>query len=174
MNKAVFLDRDNTIIYDAPYMADPGKVEIMPGVVKALRKFRQAGYMLIIVTNQSGIGRGMFTEEAMLQVHKKLRELFGSKGVSFDDIFYCPHSPEDNCECRKPLPGMLLEAAAKHNIDFAESIMIGDKIADVESGIASGCGNNIWLAYGRKPIEISGREFIIAEDLGEVAEKLLK
>lgn len=173
MEKAVFLDRDNTIIFDAPYMADPEKIKIMPGVVEALCQFREHGFMLIVVTNQSGVGRGIFTEDEMHQVHDRMKLLFGEKGIVFDDIFYCPHAPEESCECRKPLPGMILVAAAEHEVDLSQSIMIGDKPADVEAGIAAGCGKNVWLANGRKPIEIKNTEFIIAEDLKDAADKIL-
>lgn len=173
MNKALFLDRDNTIIFDAPYMADPDQVKIMPGVVEALKKFRQAGFLLIIVTNQSGIGRGMFSEQAMLKVHERMVEMFLTEGVDFEDILYCPHAPEDDCECRKPLPGMLIEAANRHRVEMSESVMVGDKAADVEAGIAAGCGKSVWLSHGRKHIEIENTEFIIAENLKEAAEKIL-
>jgi len=172
-NKALFIDRDNTIIYDAPYMADPENVKIMPKVTDALCEFRKAGYMLIIVTNQSGIGRGMFSEKEMFSVHQRMTELFNLENVAFDDILYCPHAPEEHCTCRKPLPGMLLEAAEKHNIDLSDSIMIGDKIADVDAGLAAGCKKNVWLSHGRKQIKGANKNFIITENLWEASLYLL-
>ena len=146
-------------------MADPDKVKIMPGVVDALCEFHKANYMLIVVTNQSGIARGCFCEEQMHEVNNKMRQLFNAENIVFDDILFCPHGPEDNCLCRKPKPKMLLEAAKKHNIDLAKSAMIGDKISDVEAGIAAGCGTNIWLSYGRERVDIYKGSFFIAESL---------
>jgi D-glycero-D-manno-heptose 1,7-bisphosphate phosphatase len=171
MNKALFLDRDNTIIYDSPYMADPDKVKIMTGVVDALCKFRKSGYMLIIVTNQSGIARGCFTEEEMHKVNRRMQELFESENIVFDDIFFCPHAPEGGCLCRKPAPGMLLAAVEKYDVDIAQSIMIGDKTSDIEAGIAAGCGTNIWLAHDRKKVD-PGNRFLIADNLIDAVEIL--
>jgi len=151
MKKALFLDRDGTIIFDEDYLADPDKVTIMPGAVEALCEFRNSGYMLIIISNQSGIARGIFSENEMDLVNLRVKELFKAEGVEFDDVLICPHSPEDNCECRKPSPKLLLESADKFNIDIAESAIIGDKVSDAECGIAAGCRYNIFLDNGKQP-----------------------
>jgi D-glycero-D-manno-heptose 1,7-bisphosphate phosphatase len=150
MKKAVFLDRDGTIILDKDYLADPEKVTIMPDAVETLCEFRKAGYMLIIISNQSGIARGIFTHSEMELVNKKVESLFRSENIEFDALLICPHAPEDNCECRKPLPKLLLDAASEFNINLADSAMIGDKISDAECGIAAGCRYNIFLDNGKQ------------------------
>ena len=151
MNKAVFLDRDGTLIVDADYLSDPNKVELIPDTAEPLRELRRKGYLLIIITNQSGIARGMFTENVMNAVNRKVCELFRAEGVEFDDILFCPHAPEDNCECRKPSPKLIEDAAKKFNIDLAKSAMIGDKVSDAECGIAAGCSCSIFLDNGKQP-----------------------
>ena len=151
MNKAVFLDRDGTVIVDKGYLADPSQVVVPPGVVEALCELRKSGYMLIIISNQSGIGRGIFDENDMQRINERMQEIFHEHGVEFDDIFFCPHAPEDNCECRKPSPELLLDAMKKYDIDPSSSVMIGDKLSDAEAGIAAGCGCNIFLNTGKQP-----------------------
>ena len=151
MNKAIFLDRDGTLIFDEEYLADPDKVALMPGAVEALCEFRNSGYMLIIISNQSGIGRGIFSEEEMKLVNKKVADLFKAKDLEFDAVLICPHAPEDNCECRKPSPKLLLDAAEQFSIDLANSAMIGDKLSDVQCGISAGCRFNIFLDNGKQP-----------------------
>lgn len=167
MNKAIFLDRDNTIIDDVPYAADPDKVVIMPGVVDALKAFRDAGYFLIVITNQSGIGRGLFTEEEMNLVNEKMELLFREFDIEFNDILYCPHSPEDNCECRKPSPKLIEAVAKKHNISLKDSVMIGDKVSDVESGIAAGCGVNILLKGVNKGYDNVPANVVLVDSITE-------
>ena len=167
MNKAIFLDRDGTLIFDEDYLADPEKVALMPGAVEALCEFRNSGYMLIIISNQSGIGRGIFSEKDMGLVNRKVAELFRVEGIEFDAVPICPHAPEDNCECRKPSPKLLLDAAEKFNIDLANSAMIGDKRSDVQCGIAAGCQFNIFLDNGKQsPPEIN--DVIIVKNLLEI------
>jgi D-glycero-D-manno-heptose 1,7-bisphosphate phosphatase len=167
MNKAIFLDRDNTIIDDVPYAADPDKVVIMPGVVATLKTFSEAGYILIVITNQSGIGRGLFTEEDMNLVNEKMKLLFRECDIKFHDILYCPHQPEDNCECRKPSPKLIEEAAEKHNISLKNSVMIGDKVSDVESGIAAGCGVNILLKGVNKRNNKNLKNVVLVDSITE-------
>ncbi|MBN1864289.1 MAG: HAD family hydrolase [Victivallales bacterium] len=178
MHKAVFLDRDDTLIEDVPYLSNPACVRILPGVVEALREFRKAGFLLVVVTNQSGIGRGMYAEENMHAVHGKMRELFAAEGVVFDGVCYCPHAPGQSCVCRKPLPGMLLDAAAKLGIDLSASVMIGDKPSDVEAGIAAGCCRNVLLLHGRGESfhegSTSGGGFEVADDLLSAARLVLE
>jgi D-glycero-D-manno-heptose 1,7-bisphosphate phosphatase len=145
MNKAVFLDRDGTIIEDRDYLADPEGVVLLPGVVEGLRRLREAGYLLVVVTNQSGAARGYFTETDIHGIHDELAKQLVAEGIALDAFYYCPHGPTDGCRCRKPLPGMTLQAAAEWNIDLAASVTIGDKLRDVEAGTAAGCGTNILL-----------------------------
>ncbi len=139
MNKAVFLDRDGTLIPDHGYLRDPSGVELLPGVGEALSRMQSAGYHLILVTNQSGVGRGYFAEQDVHEQHQRLRRLLSVYGVELADIKVCLHAPEAECDCRKPRPALLTQAAAEHNIDLTSSWMIGDKNSDVKAGVNSGC-----------------------------------
>lgn len=137
--KAVFLDRDGTIIYEKPgvYLSDPQKVRPYKSAVKALELLRNNGFKLFIVSNQSGIGRGYFTEDTVRKVHARLLQLL--KPAKIEEIVFCPHAPGEGCQCRKPLPGMGNYLIKKYKIDPKQSYMIGDKKADVEFGHALGC-----------------------------------
>ncbi len=137
--KAVFLDRDGTLIPDRGYLADPGGVALFPGVPEALRSLRERGFLLVLVTNQSGIGRGFFSNADLEAVHRRLMQLLERHGAGLDDIFFCPHAPDDACDCRKPKPGMILHAARKWGIDCTASFMVGDSPADMGAGRAAGC-----------------------------------
>ncbi len=139
MNKAIFLDRDGTVVINKHYLSDPDDIELMPGVGEGLARLSGEGYKLVLVTNQSGIGRGFFTEDAMHQQHAKLAMLLDEFGVKFDAIKYCPHTPADNCPCRKPAPTMILDAARDLSIDCSQSYMIGDKDSDVLAGLRAKC-----------------------------------
>ena len=112
---------------------------MVPGVGEALSLLRQHGFMLVVVTNQSGIGRGYFTEEDLGQIHDKMCWELAQQGVSLDGIFYCPHHPDKGCECRKPRPGLLLNASRDLGIDLTRSFMIGDQASDAEAARAAGC-----------------------------------
>jgi D,D-heptose 1,7-bisphosphate phosphatase len=145
-NKAVFLDRDHTIMEDPGYLSDPSAVKLLPGVELALRSLAQAGYKLVVVTNQSGVARGLLTEHALEGIHEELKRQLGQKGASLDGIYYCPYHPEGTVEAyaidsdlRKPKPGMLLKAAADLDIDLSASWMVGDSARDVEAGQRAGC-----------------------------------
>jgi D-glycero-D-manno-heptose 1,7-bisphosphate phosphatase len=168
MSQAVFLDRDGTIIADKNYMADPAEIELLPGAVQGLRRLQDAGLLLIIVTNQSGVARGFFTEQALHEVHRRLLEILENEGVRIAGIHYCPHGPEDGCPCRKPKPGLLLDAAAEHGIDLHQSAMVGDSLRDAQAGMAAGCGLNILL--GTAP---AAPGCISAPDLPAAAERIL-
>lgn len=137
--KTVFLDRDGTIIKDKDYLSNPEEVELLPGAGKALADLKNAGFLLIIVTNQSGVGRGFFQMENVRAQNNRLQELLAPFGVQIDGFEVCPHTPEADCECRKPAPTMLVRAAEKHRISLAQAIMIGDKSSDVTAGKAAGC-----------------------------------
>ena len=132
MNKAIFLDRDGTINVDFGYVYKTQELELLPGVAEALRIFQELGYLLIVITNQSGIGRGYFTLEDAEQFNRALAQELEKHGVILNDFYTCPHAPEEHCECRKPSPFMVTEAMKKYDIDPSQSYMFGDKKSDTE------------------------------------------
>ena len=127
---AVFIDRDGTIMEDTDYCSDPKDVRIFPGVIEALRRLKSRGFKLIIITNQSGIGRGLFTLDQYRAVESEVLRQLGKCLV--DATYYCPDAPGQNSECRKPAPGMVVQATQDHHIDLFRSFLIGDKEIDVE------------------------------------------
>lgn len=137
--RAVLIDRDDTIAKDVPYCDDPDKFELYPYVPDAVRRLNEAGYLVIVITNQSGIGRGYFDEGTLERIHDKLRRTVEAGGGRIDDIFFCPHAPDDRCSCRKPEIGMGLAAVAKHGIDPSRSFMVGDHEKDMEFARRLGC-----------------------------------
>ena len=140
MRPAVFLDRDGTLIEEVGHLGDPDGVVIIDGVPQALRRLTAAGYVLIVVSNQGGIARGLFTEDDVGAVIRRTVELLGDAGETITAWYHCPHHPDFGpaCECRKPLPGMLRTAAAEHRLDLGRSWMVGDHLVDVQAGIAAG------------------------------------
>ena len=136
----LFLDRDGCLIHDRHYLADPAGVELIDGVAEALRRAAAAGYQLIGLSNQSGIGRGCFSQAQLDAVMGRLHDLLAAAGARLDAMFYCPHAPEAGCDCRKPAPGLLHEAAAHFAWASATSWVIGDKLADIELALNSGLG----------------------------------
>ncbi|SNR88374.1 D-glycero-alpha-D-manno-heptose-1,7-bisphosphate 7-phosphatase [Desulfurobacterium atlanticum] len=154
MKKAIFLDRDNTLIEDEGYIHEPEKVKLLPTVGEGLKLLKEKGFLLIVVSNQSGIGRGYFKEEDFHAVNKKLNSLLKENfNVEIDDFFFCPHKPDDNCLCRKPKTLLFKKAAEKWKINISESFMIGDKEIDVEAGKNAGCKRS-FLAKDKLFIEI--------------------
>jgi D,D-heptose 1,7-bisphosphate phosphatase len=139
MRAAVFLDRDGTIIEDEGYLADASRVRLLPGAIDALRMFRDRGLALVIVSNQSGIPRGLITPAQHAEVAARVAAVLAEAGVPVDGAYYCPHLPEAGCTCRKPLPGMLVDAARELDLDLGRSLMVGDKMSDVAAGRAAGC-----------------------------------
>ena len=135
---AVFVDRDGTICFDKHYMSDPADIELIPTVADGIKRLNEADIPVIVVTNQSGVGRGFFTEEGLNAMHDRLRQILAAHGARLDDIFYCPHRPDEGCNCRKPKPGMLLRAKEKHGFDLTKSFVIGDRMLDVEMAHAVG------------------------------------
>ena len=149
MNRAVFLDRDGTLNVERHYLHDPDQLEIIPGSGPALRRLMDAGYRLFIVTNQSGIGRGYYTEAEMHAVNDKLTaELAASDGVAFEKIYYAPESPEQEGPGRKPSPKFLMDAAVEFGINLDQSYMVGDKAADLECGWNAGVKQSILVRTG--------------------------
>lgn len=137
--RAVFLDRDGTIIRDGHYLADPAGVELIVGAAAALRALAKAGFKLVVVSNQSGLARGIIAPAAHDAVHARFVEVLAAEGVALDAVYYCAHGPDDGCDCRKPRAGMISRAVVEHGIDAASSFMIGDKRSDIEAGRAAGC-----------------------------------
>lgn len=134
MTFAVFLDRDGTIVADKHYLADPAGLELLPNALEGLRELRALGARLVVVTNQSGVGRGYFPAETVDRMHERLRELLAEGGVELDGLYVCPHAPDAGCDCRKPASGLFVQAAAELGLDLGESFVLGDKPADVEAG----------------------------------------
>ncbi len=139
VQKAVFLDRDGTIIKDWGYLDNAEQVELLPGAAAALAVLVQRGFLLVLVTNQSGIGRGKFPRSVVEAQHARLHDLLAPFGVRFADIQICPHAPTVACSCRKPSPVMLVESARWLGVDLSRSFMVGDKPGDVEAGNRAGC-----------------------------------
>lgn len=142
----VFLDKDGTVVEDVPYNVEPDRTRLAPGVEEGLRMLDDVGYRLVMVSNQSGVAHGYFPEEALQPVETRVRTLLEDIGVELTGFYYCPHHPEGvdaaytgECNCRKPAPGLLLEAADEHDVDLARSWMIGDILHDVEAGRRARC-----------------------------------
>ncbi|MFZ2655041.1 MAG: HAD family hydrolase [Victivallales bacterium] len=171
MNKAVFLDRDGTIMFDSGYISDPDKVDIFEETVEALKALKEAGYLLVIVTNQSGIARGYFTNDDFEKVNSRMGALFKEHGVMFDGIYMCPHRDEDRCTCRKPLPGLIFKAARELDIDVPMSFMIGNSKSDVHSGIAAGCRLNFLL--GGEKGSLARDNTLLVDSISAAAEIIL-
>lgn len=145
-NKAIFLDCDGTLIEDPGYINSPDQVKLLEGIPEGLVELRAMGYKLIVVSNQSGVARGIVTEQVLGEIHNRLRQLLAEKGAHLDGIYYCPHHPEGvvrkyrkESDWRKPNPGMLLAAAEELDIDLGQSWCIGDSSRDVEAGLRAGC-----------------------------------
>lgn len=154
--KAVFLDRDGTINEEKNYLYKIEDFEFIPGAPEAIKKLKDEGYLVVVVSNQSGIARGYFDEQAVDRLHHHIQSELFEYGTSIDAFYYCPHHPKAGlgkykvaCECRKGAPGMLLQAARDHNIDLKQSYIIGDKLADIEAGERAGCQSILVLTgYG--------------------------
>ncbi len=146
--RAVFLDRDGTINFDPGYLGDAERFRLLPGVVDALRRLREAGYLIFVVSNQSGIARGFFSHEDLRRIHDTMSAALRAHGVELDGIYYCPHHPDEQCPCRKPSPAMVLDAARRYDVSLGDSFFIGDRLSDVETGSRAGCGTILVLTGG--------------------------
>jgi D-sedoheptulose 7-phosphate isomerase len=130
--RAVFIDRDDTIAKDVPYCPSPDKLVLFDGVGGSIRRLNDAGFLVIVVTNQSGVGRGYFTESRLSEIHDKMRSDLAEDGAKLDAIYFCPHLPEEGCECRKPNIGMVLQAMMDFDIDLSSSFVVGDSEREME------------------------------------------
>ncbi|MFB2879372.1 D-glycero-alpha-D-manno-heptose-1,7-bisphosphate 7-phosphatase [Floridanema aerugineum] len=181
-NKAVFLDKDGTLIPNVPYNVNPDLIELSSGAVEGLRSLQAAGYKLIVISNQSGVALGYFDEIMLFPVQLKLTQLLAEIGVKITAFYYCPHHPEGkipeykiSCSCRKPEPGLILRAARENHIDLANSWFIGDILNDVEAGHRAGCksilinnGNETeWIFTSRRMPDY------VATDINDAAKKII-
>ena len=144
MNKALFLDRDGVINIEVNYLYRIEDFEFMEGIFSLCRRFVDAGYKIIVVTNQSGIARGMYSEEDFERLTAWMIEAFKKQNIEITQVYHCPHHPDfsEKCECRKPRPKMLLDAKKRFNLDMKNSFMVGDKERDIKAGINAGVENN--------------------------------
>lgn len=168
MKRALFLDRDGVLNVDTGYIGEPDRIVLIPGVISFLQRAKALGYLLVIVTNQSGLARGYFTEKDYCAVTERLRLRFLEHGVEFAGIYHCPHHPDGqgplavHCACRKPLPGLILQAGEELGIDLEQSIMVGDKSSDVAAGTAAGLKKQFLLRHP-DPGEEAGETNLFAE-----------
>ena len=175
---AFFLDRDGVVIRQVSYLHDPDQVELEKSVPEALRRVHDMGMLAVVVTNQSGVARGMFTREDVKRVHDRIQTLLAAHGERIDGFFTCFHHPDFTgpCACRKPAPGLFLAAAEALDIDLASSFMAGDKFSDLESGRNAGVRQSVLLmtGYGPKYVDRARESgFPVAEDLLCAVNKLV-
>ncbi len=145
--RALFLDRDGTINIDKGYVYQIKDLEFQPGIFDLVKKYAQKGYLIFIVTNQSGIARGLYTEKDYLQLTNEIAAAFLKRGITIEKVYHCPHHPEitGTCLCRKPAPGMIIEAIQEYHIDPAASVLIGDSERDLLAGKRAGIGKNLYI-----------------------------
>lgn len=169
--RAVFLDRDGTLIEERHYLHEPDEVVLLPGAIEGLRRLRDLGLALVVVTNQSGIGRGYYDADALSRVHTRLIGLLAAEGVRLDGLYACPHTPEDGCACRKPRPGLVEQARRELGLAPAGSFVIGDKACDIVLGQAIGAVTVlVTTGYGAQTVANgSCRPDYVAADLGAAA-----
>lgn len=173
---AVFLDRDGTLIREQEYLADPAGVILLPGVSGALRRLRAAGFALVVVTNQSGLGRGLYTLDAYHAVAGRVNELLAREGAHPDGTYFCAHHPDVDgpCGCRKPATALHRRAARDLGLDLARSWFVGDRARDVvPARELGGHGILVRTGYGREEEEELGGEFAVVDGLSEAAELIL-
>ena len=183
---AVFLDRDGTVIREVDYLSRFEEIELLPGAAEAILKLNRRRIPVILATNQSGVARGKISEEFVKQSHQLLNRLLALKEAHIDDFFYCPHHPEvgaapyrTTCSCRKPAPGLLLQAAIEHGFDLEKSFVIGDKLIDVEMAHkVKAQGILVKTGYGNRELKLIERSGInpdqVCTDISEAVEWILK
>lgn len=139
MNKAIFFDKDGTLIHDVPYNVNPELIRFKEYVFESVKLLQQNGFLIIIISNQPGIGLGYFMESDLMRVKEKIENSFWQHEITLNGFYFCPHTPGEECNCRKPKPGLILKAAHDLNIELSESWMVGDILNDVEAGKRAGC-----------------------------------
>lgn len=183
MQAAVFLDRDGTIIEDTGYIKSPAEIKFIPGAIAAIKQLQSAGYKIIIISNQAGIARGFFSEDILQTIDKTIHRHVLSGGGHIDGSYYCPHHPEhgvypykQECDCRKPLPGLIKKAEKDLALDLSRSFMIGDKTTDIEAGGNAGV-KTVLVLTGRGKEEhnkLGNQPDHVAESLAAAAEWIIK
>jgi D,D-heptose 1,7-bisphosphate phosphatase len=175
--KAVFFDKDGTLVKDVPYNVDPDLIELTTGAAAAVQKLKEANWKVFVVSNQSGVARGFFAEEDLTAVWRKLNELCG---IKFDGFYFCPHFENGNvrqysfaCNCRKPKAGLILQAAREYDLDLESSWMIGNSVKDITAGQTAGCRTILLGEVGQNSNEQRMPTFIV-ENLAEAADLILK
>lgn len=176
---AVFLDRDGVINQNRPdYVKSWEEFTFLPGVFSSLRRLAKSELAIVVVTNQSAIGRGLMSQATLEEIHARMTSEIARRGGRIDAIFYCPHRPEENCPCRKPRPGLLLRAAEELDLNLSRSYLVGDSLSDVELGLTLGCTTFLVLS-GRGRKELERREarilqgFYVVSDLSEAVDIIL-
>lgn len=171
--RAAFLDRDGVINIEKNYVHKAKDFQIIPGVITALQLLKAKNFLIIVITNQSGIARGLYSLEDVLLLHDYMTSIFAENGIGLDDIYFCPHHIEGmvrefsvDCNCRKPRPGMIIQARNKHEIDLSSSLLVGDKLTDIAAGFSAGIGCNILVKSGHPIIDFNNLQVnYIADDL---------
>jgi D-glycero-D-manno-heptose 1,7-bisphosphate phosphatase len=167
-DKVVILDRDGTIVIDRGYLSDPARLEFEPGAAEGMKWLYSRGYRLVVITNQSGVGRGFFTIERLEAMNERLYVMVEEAGAKLEGIYFCPHAPNDGCACRKPALGLMTRAASELGFDPASTIMIGDKESDMEFGRRAGA-TTILIAADASAAHVRTQPDIIAPNLMEAA-----
>jgi D-glycero-D-manno-heptose 1,7-bisphosphate phosphatase len=176
---AVFLDRDGTIIQQVHHLANPDEVSLIPGAASAIQHLSEAGYICVVVTNQSVLGRGLLTVEGLKEIHDRMCRLLAEQGTAVDAIYFCPIAPSgtdrDLIEHpdRKPGPGMLLKAATEHRLDLSSSWMVGDMVSDVLAGVNAGCQGSILVRTGHGGAADDSAATHVVENLSQAAELII-
>ncbi|CCQ09496.1 D-glycero-D-manno-heptose 1,7-bisphosphate phosphatase [Pseudoalteromonas luteoviolacea B = ATCC 29581] len=181
MHKAIFLDRDGVINVDHAYVHTPEAFQFINGVFSACKAFQDNGYKLVVVTNQSGIGRGYYNESQFQHLTEWMVAQFDEHGVTIAGVFFCPHHPKNAlgdyrkaCDCRKPFPGMLLQAKAQLGLDLANSVMIGDKASDMEAAFAAGIPTRVLVRSGQDLSEAcSDKATAVVDSIAHVPDLLI-
>jgi len=175
MDQHFFLDRDGTLIQEQHYLRDPSRVVLEAGAAEGLRRFAGAGYRLVVVSNQSGVGRGLISEDDVNAVNFRIAELLAEQGVIISSWHHCPHRPDDPCTCRKPGSGLYRQAALLHPADWRRSLMVGDKPSDVLAGLSLGMFSAlVTTGYGSKHIDWAHRNCVkVVNSLVDLADIIL-
>jgi len=176
-NKAVFLDRDGVMNVDTGYVSHSDDFVFIEGVIDACKQIKEKGYLLVVITNQSGIARGYFSEDQFINLTEWMDWSLADKGVDLDGLYFCPHHPDKGignykqiCDCRKPAPGMINSGVEHLDIDASQSFLVGDKISDLQAGKAAGVGTNILVRTGK---DITGEGEALADHVLDTLNDLI-